>query len=86
MSTVKVVAPTATPALIFAYNKKRKGVAISNASSTVTAYLGFESDVSAATGFPLNPGMQWNDDVSKNAFYAVTAGSTGDVRAIEIVD
>jgi len=86
MSTVTVVAPTATAALVCAYNKKRKGLAIANASSTVTAYIGFTSTVSAATGFPLNPGMQWNDDVSKNAIYVVTAGDTGDVRAVEIVD
>lgn len=76
-------APTTTASEIVAANSSRKSVSIYNAGTQIV-YLGLTSGVTASNGWPLVPSASLSDDVSTDAWYAITASGTGDLRIIEV--
>lgn len=76
-------APTTTAAEMVAANASRKSVSIYNAGSQIV-YLGKTSGVTTTNGWPLVPSASLADDISTDAWYAITASGTGDLRIIEV--
>lgn len=76
-------APTSSAASIVAANASRKSVTIHNAGS-VTVYLGSTSGVTTSNGVPLAPNATMSDEASTDAWYAITASGTGDLRIVEV--
>lgn len=76
-------APTTTASSIIGANATRKVASIYNAGSQ-TVYLGNTSGVTTSNGFPLVPGANMVDDASIDAWWAITASGTGDLRIIEV--
>lgn len=81
--TITEPAPTTAAASIVAANTARRAVTIHNAGA-VTVYLGKDNTVSTSNGFPLGVGSSMSDDVSTDAWWAITASGTGDLRVIEV--
>lgn len=76
--------PTGTAVVLLLANSYRKGAVITNCHATVDAFLGKDSAVSSTTGILLaHAGGTVNDPGSVDAWWVVTASSSGDVRAIE---
>lgn len=75
-------APTTTATLIKASAAGRKAISIKNAG-TVVVYLGGANTVTTSTGWSLDPGETWSDDVYTGDWYGITASGTGDIRVIE---
>ena len=75
-------APTTSAASIVAANPDRLSVTIHNAGSVVV-YLG-PSGVTTSTGLPLAVGATLTDTTSVDAWHAITASGTGDLRIIEV--
>lgn len=73
---------TTAPVLLFIGRATRKRILFFNAG-TVTVYLGSSSGVTPSGGFPLVPGACLTDDFSNDAWWAVTAAGTGDIRILE---
>lgn len=82
LNTLSTVAPTGTAASIAAVNANRASLLIYNAGA-VTVYLGQANTVTTGTGVPLLPNASLEDTESKDSWYAITGGSTGDLRVIE---
>lgn len=76
-------APTTSASSIVAANASRKSVTIHNAG-TVTVYLGLNGSVTSSNGLPLGAGATLSDDASTDAWYAITASGTGDLRIVEV--
>lgn len=76
-------APTSTAASVLAANTSRKSATIHNAG-TMTVYLGKDNTVTTSNGFPLGVGATLADDVTTDAWWAITASGTGDLRIIEV--
>lgn len=77
-------APTSSASSIVAANSSRKSVTIHNAGS-VTVYLGGTSGVTTSNGIPLGAGETLSDDSSTDAWYAITASGTADLRIVEVI-
>lgn len=75
-------APTTAAAQCLAANAGRIRATIVNAG-TQTVYLG-PASVATSTGIPLVAGAAMEDAESTDAWYAVTASGTGDLRIIEV--
>lgn len=76
-------APTTTAASVLGANATRKVASLYNAG-TQTVYLGKDNTVTTSNGFPLVPGGNMVDDASTDAWWAITASGTGDLRIIEV--
>lgn len=81
--TFSASAPTGAAAVALAANASRIEALIRNAGSVVV-YLGKDNTVTTANGVPLNPGDALTDDRSTDAWWAITAGGTGDLRISEV--
>lgn len=81
--TFSTAAPTNAAASILAANASRKTALIVNAGS-VTVYLGKDNTVTTSNGIPLAVGAAIEDDRSTDAWYGITASSTGDLRILEV--
>lgn len=75
-------APTTSAASIVAANPDRLSLMIHNAGAVVV-YLG-PSGVTTSSGVPLGVGATLTDTTSVDAWYAITASGTGDLRIIEV--
>ena len=64
----------------------RRGIAISNNSNSHTLYVGFDSGVTTANGYPVGPGTSLPMDINCDIkLYGVAqAGHTLDVRILEV--
>lgn len=82
LNTFTTVAPTGTAASVAAANSNRASLLIYNAGA-VTVYLGQSNSVTTGNGVPLLPNASLEDTESKDSWYAITGGSTGDLRVIE---
>ena len=82
LNTFTTVAPTGTAASVVAVNANRASLLIYNAGSVIV-YLGQSNSVTTANGVPLLPNASLEDTESKDSWYAITGGSTGDLRVIE---
>lgn len=76
------VAPTGSATQIVASNANRSSLLIYN-NGSVVVFLGRSNTVSTSNGMPLNPMSSLEDSESTDAWYAITAGGTGDLRVIE---
>jgi len=76
-------APTASAAQCLAANASRKTAVIYNNGSQ-TVYLGGSGSVTTSNGLPLLVGASVEDDTSVDAWFAVTASGTGDLRIVEV--
>lgn len=76
-------APTNSASSIVAAAAGRLSVSIFNAG-TMTVYLGKDNTVTTSNGFPLVVGATLSDDVSVDAWWAITASGTGDLRIIVV--
>ncbi len=77
------VAPTTNAAKIVDPNPDRESLSLRNAGS-VTVYLGKDTTLTAANGYPLETGDVLEDTASIDAWWAITAADTGDVAIIEV--
>lgn len=84
MTRTLKAAPTTSATLIAAGQSNRKGLVLTN-YGTVTVFLDFHPGVSTTTGYPLDPGQDYNDESTQEPVYGITALGTGDIRGIEIV-
>jgi hypothetical protein len=77
------VAPDATVGgtSLIAANANRRRVTLVN-DGGVTVYLG-ATGVTAAAGFPLDPGAVYSTSEFLGALFAITASGTGAVRVME---
>lgn len=64
--------------------RHRRAVAIYNNSSSVTLYLGFDSSVAVANGWPLPPGASIPFDMNAEIEIYGVASSNVDVRILEL--
>lgn len=80
--TSSSAAPTTTSGSVLAANDQRKAAIIHNAGTAIV-YVG-ASGVTTSTGIPLAAGATITDDVSTDAWHAVMASGTGDLRIIEV--
>lgn len=80
--TQSTAAPTTTPGSVLAANDDRQSCTIHNAGSQAVE-VG-TSSVTYGTGLPLEPGQTLTDDSSTDAWWAVAASGTGDLRIIEV--
>lgn len=76
-------APTTSASSIVSASASRIAVSIYNNGSQ-TVYLGKDNTVSSTNGMPLVAGGSMSDDVSSDAWWAVTASGTGDLRIIVV--
>lgn len=76
-------APGTGAASIVGANANRVSVTIHNAG-TVTVYLGKDNTVSTSNGLPLPPNATLSDEVTTDAWWAIVAAGTGDLRIIEV--
>jgi hypothetical protein len=76
-------APTNAAAQALAANSGRIKALITN-NGTMTAYLGKDNTVTTSNGVPLYVGASVEDDVSTDAWYAIVASGTGDLRIVEV--
>jgi hypothetical protein len=83
IKTLTTAAPTNTAALVLAANPERQGALIYNNGSQ-TVYLGKDATVTTANGMPLPSGASLADDRSADAYWAIVASGTGDLRIIEV--
>lgn len=82
LNTLSTLAPTGTAALVAAVNANRSSLLVYNAGA-VTIFLGQDNTVTTGTGIPLLPNASLVDKESKDSWYAITGGSTGDLRILE---
>lgn len=81
-----ISAATVTQAagLLIPANSQRKALMIYNSSASATAYLGFDSSVTTAIGWPVPPGAVFMDFVTYGAWWAIgPAASSIDLRLLE---
>jgi hypothetical protein len=83
-NTTTTVQPTGTATLIVNVNANRAGLLIYNAGSVVV-YIGQSSSVTTSNGIPLAVNASLEDTRSKDSWYAITDGGTGNLRVIETV-
>jgi hypothetical protein len=76
-------APTASAAQCLAANANRLRALIEN-NGVQTVYLGKDNTITTATGLPLASGASAEDDATTDAWYAITATGTGDLRIVEV--
>lgn len=76
-------APTSTAASVLAANTGRKVAVIYN-NSGATVYLGKDNTVTTTNGLPLPDGASLVDDHSTDAWWAIMASGTGDLRIYEV--
>lgn len=76
-------APTNTAAVVLAANTERERALIYNNGSQ-TVYLGKDGTVTTANGLPLIPGAALEDDRTADAWWAIVASGTGDLRILEV--
>ena len=82
LNTFSTVAPNGTATSVAAVNANRASLLIYNAGSVIV-YLGQSSAVTTGTGIPLLPYGSIEDTESKDSWYAIAGGSTGDLRVVE---
>jgi len=82
--TITSAAPTTAAASVLAANANRKSATILNAHATLTVYLGASGAVTTANGLPLAAGASLADAVSTDAWFAIMASGTGDLRIVEV--
>lgn len=76
-------APTTSAASVLAANASRKAAIFYN-NGADTIYLGGSSGVTSSNGMPLVAGATLYDNVSTDAWWAIMASGTGDLRIIEV--
>jgi hypothetical protein len=81
--TFSTAAPTSAAALALAANADRERALIYNNGSQ-TVYLGKDATVTTANGLPLVSGASLEDDRTADAWWAIVASGTGDLRIVEI--
>jgi hypothetical protein len=74
---------TAGGSVLVAANENRRYLAIYNEGAT-KAYLAAGTVVSSTNGIPLGGGSVLVDQYSTDAWYAITAAGTADLRVLEI--
>lgn len=85
-AAITAATATATASKVIDGNTKRKALMFYNNSSTDAVYLGTDTTVTTANGWPLPPGAVFMDLITNNAWYAICAsGKTIDLRMIEAV-
>ena len=82
LNTLSTVAPNGTATSVVAVNANRASFLIYN-SGSVTVYLGQSNIVTTSDGIPLLPNASLEDTESKDSWYAITGGSTGNLRVVE---
>ena len=70
--------------LIAGTNGSRIACRITNNHASAAVYLGSTSNVTATTGMPLAAGQSYDDIYSRDAWYAISAASTIDVRVLTV--
>lgn len=83
VKTVSAVTANGTAALVKAENLKRLCIMIYNAGAA-DAYLGPDDTVTTSSGMLLKSGSILTDVSSADAWWVITAGSTADIRIIEV--
>ena len=73
-----------TPVLLAAASQTRYAVTFVNLGPTNTIYLGRDSTVTIANGYPLPVGQSFTDTLSGDAWYGVAAVATCDVRVLAV--
>jgi hypothetical protein len=81
--TFTTAAPTGTAVEILSANAVRKSAVIRNHGGQ-TVFLGKNSSVTIANGFPVYAGESFSDNESNDAWFAITEGSTGDLRMVQV--
>jgi hypothetical protein len=81
--TFTTAAPTGTAASVVAANADRLSVTIQNVGE-VAVYLGSTSGVTTSNGVELDPGDVLDDSSSVDAWWAITAAGTADLRIVEV--
>ena len=82
LNTFTTIAPTGVATSVIGANANRASLLIYNAGAS-TIYLGQSASVTTGTGIPLLPNASLEDTESKDSWYAITSGSTGDLRIVE---
>lgn len=82
-SAPKTVTVTTGATSIQVLNANRNSIAIANEGS-VTVFVGVDSSVTTANGFPIPAGGSLSDDQSTDAWFGIVASGTADVRVIEV--
>jgi hypothetical protein len=82
LNTLRTLSPNGTAALVASVNANRASILIYNAGS-VTVFLGQSNGVTTDTGMPLLPNASLEDTESKDSWYAITNGTTGNLRIVE---
>lgn len=82
LNTLSTLSPNGTAALVASVNSNRASILIYNAGS-VTVFLGQSNSVTTGTGLPLLPNASLEDTESKDSWYAITDGTTGNLRIVE---
>jgi len=82
LNTFTTVAPTGVATSVVVANANRASLLIYNAGS-VTIYLGQSASVTTGNGIPLLANANLEDTESKDSWYAITSGTTGDLRIVE---
>jgi hypothetical protein len=80
--TVTAIAPTGAADPVLAANTSRISALIQNVGS-VNVYLGKDNTVTSSTGILLIAGASMEDTESTDAWWAIVASGTGDLRVIE---
>jgi hypothetical protein len=80
--SVTQTGPTNTAAQVLAANTARQSALFYN-NGTQTIYLGKDNTVTTSNGMPLTAGASLEDRESIDAWYAIVASGTGDLRIIE---
>lgn len=87
-STYNQVTVTSTPTLIVAANNRRRQLIFDNQSSTVSIWVGHDSNISPSNTIRLLPGARYESDgnYARTAIYGVTSSGTATVGYWEIAD
>lgn len=83
----KTITTSATKILSTPSNAGRKSGLITN-TSTEIVYIGFDSSLTTATGFPLNQYDVWSTNEPRTYqgdIYGIVAANTADVRIQELL-
>ena len=81
-STKAAVSVGVTATLLINGNRNRYVLYIVNEGAS-KVYLG-DVNVTSTTGMPLQSGSIWPDYDTKDAWYAITASGTADIRLMEV--
>jgi hypothetical protein len=82
--TTKVIVSTVSTKLPPVPMQKRRAIALFNTDTTATLYIGFDSGVTTATGWPVPPSTSLPIDLNPEVEIYGIASSAIDIRILEL--